>query len=40
MDTLGSLLGKISEELSGETVEKMTILKSSKVDSHLVPMDF
>ena len=40
MDTLGSLLGKISEELSGDTVEIMTILNSSKVDSHLVPMDF
>ena len=30
-DTFGLLLGKISEELCGETVEKVTILSSSKV---------
>ena len=35
-DTFGSLLGKISEEFCGETVEKVTILSSSKVDSHVV----
>ena len=33
--TFGSLLGKISEELSGGTVEK---LSSNKADSHVVPL--
>ena len=37
-DTFESLLGKISENLSGETVEKVTISSSSKVDSHTVPL--
>ena len=37
-DTFGSLLGKISEELSSETVEKVTISSSSKADSHIVPL--
>ena len=30
-----SLLGKISEELSGETVEKVTKSRSSEADSHV-----
>ena len=37
-DTSGSLLGKISEQLCGETVEKVTISSSSKADSHVVPL--
>ena len=32
------LLGKISEELSGETLEKVTKLRSSKTNSHVVPL--
>ena len=38
MDTFGSLLGKISEELCGETVEKVTISSLSKADCHIVPL--
>ena len=37
-DTFGSLMGKISEELSSETVEKVTISSSSKADSHIVSL--
>ena len=32
------LLGKISEELSGETVEKVTKSRSSKTNPHVVPL--
>ena len=32
------LLGKISEDLSGETVEKATKSRSSKTNSHVVPL--
>ena len=32
------LLGKISEELSGETLEKVTKSRSSKTNSRVVPL--
>ena len=32
------LLGKISEDLSGETVEKANKSRSSKTNSHVVPL--
>ena len=32
------LLGNISEDLSGETVEKATKSRSSKTNSHVVPL--
>ena len=33
-----SLQGKISEDFSGQTVENVTKLRSSKADSHVVPL--
>ena len=38
-DTFGSLMGKLSEELNGETVEKVSTSSSTKADqSHVVPL--
>lgn len=38
-DTFGSLMGKLSEELNGETIEKVSISSSTKADqSHVVPL--